>query len=118
MGQQLANTHRGEIAAGFEGRQWTLCLTLGGLAELESHFGASGLSDLTEKLAARPLAARDLIAILTAGLRGGGHDLTAEDVAELRHEKGTAGFASVAAELLQATFAVPAIEPEGGSRGG
>ncbi|MGN6118018.1 MAG: GTA-gp10 family protein, partial [Nitrobacter sp.] len=39
----MPNRHRGEIAAEFGGRQRTLVLTLGALAELESAFGADDL---------------------------------------------------------------------------
>ena len=100
----MANRHRGEIAAELDGRQWTLCLTLGALAELEDHFNVSSLTGLAEAFAGRPLSSGDLIAILAAGLKGGGHDLTREDVAEMRHAEGPEGFARIVAELLQATF--------------
>lgn len=100
----MANRHRGEIAAELDGRQWTLCLTLGALAELEDHFSVSSLTGLAEAFAGRLLSSGDLIAILAAGLKGGGHDLTREDVAEMRHAAGPEGFARIVGELLQATF--------------
>ena len=100
----MANRHRGEIAAELDGRQWTLCLTLGALAALEDHFNVSSLTGLAEAFAGRPLSSGDLIAILAAGLKGGGHDLTREDVADMRHDAGPEGFARIVAELLQATF--------------
>ena len=31
----MANRYRGEVTAVLDGRQWTLCLTLGALAELD-----------------------------------------------------------------------------------
>ncbi|MCB1416579.1 MAG: gene transfer agent family protein [Nitratireductor sp.] len=100
----MANRHRGEIAAELDGRQWTLCLTLGALAELEDHFNVPSLTGLAEAFAGQPLSSSDLIAILAAGLKGGGHDLTREDVAEMRHAGGPEGFVRIVADLLQATF--------------
>ena len=45
----MANRHRGEIAAVFDGRRFTLCLTLGALAELEHAFQAGDLVGLAER---------------------------------------------------------------------
>ncbi|MCB1385917.1 MAG: gene transfer agent family protein [Nitratireductor sp.] len=113
----MANRHRGEIAAELNGRQWTLCLTLGALAELEDHFGVSSLTGLAQAFAGRPLSSADLIAILAAGLKGGGHQLTREEVAEMRHASGPEGFARVVADLLHATFgAAQERTDDGGTR--
>lgn len=106
----MANRHRGEITAELNDRHWTLCLTLGALAELETHFRVTSLTELANAFAGRPLSAADLIAVLAAGLRGGGHDLADEDVAEMRHGDGPGGFAGIVAELLQATFSTGAVK--------
>jgi hypothetical protein len=101
----MANLHRGEIDAVLNGRRWTLCLTLGALAELESHFGVSDLASLAERLSTGTFSARDIMAIIEAGLKGGGHVLDPDEVSEMRNEAGAAGFATIVAELLEATFA-------------
>lgn len=36
----MANKHRGEVTARLDGKDYTLCLTLGALAEMEQAFGA------------------------------------------------------------------------------
>lgn len=100
----MANRHRGELAATIDGREWTLCLTLGALAELEAEFGAADLTDLFERLGSARLAARQLSAILAAGLRGGGHDVSDSEVAEMRFEGGIAGMARLVGDLLAAAF--------------
>jgi len=100
----MVNRHRGEISAKLDGRQWTLCLTLGALAELESRLQANDLSELAGQFSSGKLSADQLLAIICAGLRGGGHDLSDEEVAEMRVEGGIAGYANIAAELLTATF--------------
>lgn len=73
------NKLRGEVALQMESDTFTLCLTLGALAEIESHFGAGNLSELDGCLS-KPNTA-DLIAILGALMRGGGHEVSNQDVA-------------------------------------
>lgn len=99
-----ANRYRGEISATLDDCRWTLCLTLGALAELETAFGANDLGELAGKLSSGSLTASQMTAILAAGLRGGGHDVSDEDVADMRCEGGATGMASIIADLLGATF--------------
>ncbi|WP_336487294.1 gene transfer agent family protein [Methylobacterium nigriterrae] len=79
----MANSRRGEVPLDLGGSRYTLCLTLGALAELEAAFDAPDLAGLAARFAAGRLASRDLIAILGATLRGGGHDLDDAAVARL-----------------------------------
>ena len=100
----MPNAQRGEIAANIGGEERVLCLTLGALAELEARLGAGDLVGLGERFAGGRVSARDLIAILGAGLRGGGNAVTDDDLARMAIEGGLAGAAEVAAQLLRATF--------------
>lgn len=100
----MANRHRGEIEAELGGRRFTLCLTLGALAELESAFGATDLSALATRFAEGRFAARDVLTVITAGLRGAGHDLTEEEVSRLATPGGAAGYVAILGALLAATF--------------
>jgi hypothetical protein len=100
----MPNRHRGEIAAELGGRQRTLVLTLGALAELESAFGADDLVALAERFGSGRLSARDLTRIIAAGLRGAGEAVTDDDVSAMTAEGGAAGFVRIAAELIAATF--------------
>jgi hypothetical protein len=100
----MANRHRGEIAARIDERDWKLCLTLGALAELESAFGADDLGALAEKLGTGRLTARQMTAIIAAGLRGGGHDITETEVSQMHCDGGMAGLARIVADLISATF--------------
>ena len=45
----MPNCHRGEIAARLDGRDYTLCLTLGALAEMEAAFSARDLNDIAAR---------------------------------------------------------------------
>jgi hypothetical protein len=100
----MANRHRGEISAALDGRERTLCLTLGALAELEAAFGADDLVALATRFESGKLSARDIVRILGCGLRGAGESVSDEEVAAMRTEGGAAGFARIAAELIRITF--------------
>jgi hypothetical protein len=103
----MANRQRGEIEAVLDGRTWTLCLTLGALAELEAALGAGDLLELAKRFEAGRLSAGDAVRVLGAGLRGAGNDVDDAAVAMMRAEGGAAGFVAVVAKLLAATFGSP-----------
>ena len=109
----MANRRRGEVAAVLDGRERTLCLTLGALAELEASFGAEDLVALAARFGGGKLSARDLTRIIGCGLRGAGEAVADAEVAAMRAEGGAAGFARIAAELLAATFGGGGAEREG-----
>lgn len=75
------NRARGEAPLTVGGRTYRLCLTLGALAEIESALDVTGLAALGERLC--DPRGGDLILILTALLRGGGHDFDTEEVRRL-----------------------------------
>jgi len=100
----MANLHRGEIEAQFGGRVYRLCLTLGALAELENAFGADDLVALAARIEKGRLRARDLVTIISCGLRGAGATLSDGEVAALTHAHGLPGYVDVAGRLLMATF--------------
>lgn len=100
----MANRQRGEIEATFDGRTYTLCLTLGALAELESSLAAGDLMGLARRFEEGKLAAADAVKVIGAGLRGGGNDIDDATVARMRIDGGAAGYVTVVAELLAATF--------------
>ncbi len=113
----MANRHRGEISALLDGRERTLVLTLGALAELEASFGAEDLVALAGRFESGKLSARDIAKIIGCGLRGAGADVRDEEVSAMRAEGGAAGFARIAAELIRVTFGGDAggEEREGGN---
>lgn len=100
----MVNKRRGEIAAELDGKQWKLCLTLGALAELESAFDAADLVALGARFSTGKLSAKDMIAVITAGLRGGGYEVQSGDVANMRTEGGLTQLADIVVRLLSATF--------------
>ena len=88
----MVNRQRGEVEATLDGRSWTLCLTLGALAELEAALAASDLMALAQRFGEGRLAAGDAIRVIGAGLRGGGNEVTDDAVAAMRAEGGAAGY--------------------------
>ncbi|HEY8565725.1 MAG TPA: gene transfer agent family protein [Beijerinckiaceae bacterium] len=79
----MTNRHRGEVSVTVDGVRYRLCLTLGTLAELEAALGAESLSALGERFGGGEVRASDLLALIGAALRGGGHALDEAGVAAL-----------------------------------
>ena len=100
----MANPYRGEVEAVLDGRPWTLCLTLGALAELERAFQCADMTALVDRFASGKLAAMDAVRIIGAGLRGAGHPVEDAAVARMTADGGAAGFAAIVTRLLTATF--------------
>lgn len=101
----MANRHRGEIEATLGGRRRRLCLTLGALAELEDAYRAEDLAALVGRFAGGRLAARDLIRLIEAGLKGAGETFEPGDIARLGAEDSVADLAAIVGDLLRVTFA-------------
>lgn len=100
----MPNVRRGEIEAEIGGTTRRLVLTLGALADLEAHFEAGDLVELAERFGSGRLAARDLIAVIGAGLRGAGEVISDREVAGLAVTGGAAAYARIVSDLLTATF--------------
>ncbi|MCB1522109.1 MAG: gene transfer agent family protein [Hyphomicrobiaceae bacterium] len=114
----MANTRRGEIDAVLDGRRYRLCLTLGALAELEACFDDEDMLALAVRFESGRISARDAQRVIGAGLRGGGSDVSDDDVARMQAEGGVAGFIDIVARLLEATFCSEDREDECGRKGG
>ncbi len=93
----MANKARGEVAITIEDRPYTLCLTLGALAEIEEALGVESSDQLGARL--KGVRMRDMIAILGALLRGGGHDMSDAEVARMQVDLPRAG------DWIQGVFA-------------
>ncbi len=98
------NGKRGEIIATLGGREWRMCLTLGALAELEETLDEPDLVALAERFERGRMSARELVAIIGAGMRGAGHDIGNDEVAALAAEKGVRDYVDTAVRLLAAAF--------------
>jgi hypothetical protein len=112
----MPNSRRGEVGLTLGGTRYTLCLTLGALAELESALAVPDLVALGERFATGRIASRDLLLLLTVGLRGGGHDLADEEVAALPLHEGIEPVVQGLVELLAATFGGAPPNPQAPQR--
>lgn len=101
------NPFAGEVAVMLDGRRHVCKLTLGALAELEAALEAGGLIELVERFEAGRFSTRDVLALLVAGLRGGGWQGTAADLRTVEIGGGPLEAARVAAQLLARAFALP-----------
>lgn len=102
----MVNRHRGEVEAELGGRRYTLCLTLGALAEIEHAYGGEDLLAIAERFEQGRIKATDAIRVIGAGLRGAGQEITDATVANMQVDGGAAGYLRIVADLLKATFAV------------
>jgi hypothetical protein len=103
----MANPHAGEVALVIDGERQVMRLTLGALAELETALAAGSLVDLVERFETSAFSSRDVLALIVAGLRGGGWQGRAEDLMQAEIAGGPVGAARAAAELLARAFALP-----------
>jgi hypothetical protein len=103
----MSNPWRGEVALKINGETHVMRLTLGALAELEAALEEASLVALVERFENNQYAARDVIALLAAGLRGGKCDLTEADLLHAEIEGGPIAAARAAAELLARAFVLP-----------
>lgn len=104
----MANPLRGEVDIVLDGQPHTLRLTLGALAELEAGLGEPGLAGLVARLDEGRFGSRDILAVLLAGLKGGGWRGCAEDLMTAQIDGGPLEAARVAARLLVLAFRAPA----------
>ncbi len=100
----MVNRHRGEVSLHAGGETYTLCLTLGALAELEAAYGGDDILALADRFSCGQLSSADALNLLEAGLKGGGHDTAALDLETLSFEGGMAGLIRTLADLLRVTF--------------
>ncbi|MGQ0565946.1 MAG: gene transfer agent family protein [Gemmobacter sp.] len=103
----MANPWAGEVAIWLDGKRHVGRLTLGALAELEAALEVGTLVDLVERFEAGRFSTRDVLALLVAGLRGGGWSGTAADLRSVEVGGGPMEAARAAAEMLARAFALP-----------
>jgi hypothetical protein len=101
------NPWAGEVALVVDGQPHVCKLTLGALAELEAALGADTLVELVKRFESGGFSSRDVLALIVAGLRGGGWQGSAKDLVSAEIEGGVVRAAEAAAQLLARAFAAP-----------
>ncbi len=103
----MANPWTGEVSVQIDGTPHLLKLTLGALAELEASLETGSLAELVARFEGGQFSSADVLALIVAGLRGGGWKGTAADLLTADIEGGLSGAARAAARLLAVAFALP-----------
>ncbi|MDO5630442.1 MAG: gene transfer agent family protein [Paracoccus sp. (in: a-proteobacteria)] len=103
----MANPMAGEVDVVLNGEVLTARLTLGALAELEQDLKAESLLVLVERFEQGRFSARDVLAVLAAGLRGGGWRGRVDDLLAADIGGGPLAAARLAAALLAHAFRLP-----------
>lgn len=103
----IVNPLRGEVALVLDGTRHVLRLSLGALAELEESLGEDSLISLVQRFETNQFSTRDLMSLLVAGLRGGGCEMSPQQLAQAEIEGGPVAATRAAAELLARSFAGP-----------
>ena len=100
------NPYRGDVALVLDGETQHMRLTLGALAELEESLGSDSLLALVERFESGGFSAADLIALLLAGLRGGGLKIDRDALLAGTIGGGPMAAAQAGAQLLKRAFSV------------
>ncbi len=103
----MANPWAGEVALTIDGEPHVLKLTLGSLAELEASLNTGTLVELIERFESGAFSTRDVLALIVAGLRGGGWRGNATDLTSCEIRGGFVEAVRVAGLLLARAFALP-----------
>ena len=105
----MANPFAGEVTLTMNGQRHVLKLTLGALAELEAQLGEDTLVALIARFENGAFASRDVLALILAGLRGGGWAGAKDDLMQADITGGPMEAARVAAQLLVGAFGAPEV---------
>lgn len=103
----MGNPFAGEVTLTLDGVPHVAKLTLGALAELEAALESGSLVDLISRFEGQQFSSRDVLALVVAGLRGGGWQGSARDLLRVEIGGGPLAAAQVAAQLLARAFALP-----------
>jgi len=103
----MGNPWAGEVSLVVDGAERVMKLTLGALAELEAGLGGESLVDLVGRFETGAFSTRDVLAVILAGLRGGGWQGGPRALLTVEIEGGLTAAARAAAQLLVRAFALP-----------
>ncbi len=103
----MANPWAGEVELTLDGEPHVLKLTLGALAELEAAMESDSIVELVRRFEEKRFSSRDVVALIVAGLRGGGWRGTASDLLSVEIGGGPMEASRAAGRLLVRAFVIP-----------
>jgi hypothetical protein len=74
----IANNARGEVILEINDKPVILCLTIGGLAKIETAFGLRSFDEIDEKF--KSLSANEILILLYILIEGGGNNILLESL--------------------------------------
>jgi hypothetical protein len=109
----MANRWRGEVPIEIDGTPRVMRLTLGALCTLEERLETGSIVELVRRFDTGEIRARDVLALLVAGLDGGGFAISEAELARSEIGGGPVAAVRAAAALLRLAFVLPDA-PDGG----
>ncbi len=103
----MVNPWAGEVSLVVDGVEYPCKLTLGALAELEDALESDSLMALVQRFETQAFSSRDVMALVVAGLRGGGWQGSKSDLLQADIAGGPMMAARKAAQMLARAFHVP-----------
>ncbi|MEO0916239.1 MAG: gene transfer agent family protein [Pseudomonadota bacterium] len=103
----MGNPWTGDVPVFLNKDRHVMRLTLGALAELEAGLEADSLVSMVERFETGVFSTRDVLAVIVAGLRGGGWSGDMRDLLTAEIEGGPVEAARLAGQLLARAFAFP-----------
>ena len=76
----MANPWTGEVTLVIDGNPRVTKLTLGALAELEQELETGSLVELVQRFETGKFSAKDVLALIAAGLHGAGQSMSADEL--------------------------------------
>lgn len=104
------NPYRGDVELVLDGETHVMRLTLGALAELETELETGSLLEMVERFESGAFSAADLVALLLAGLSGGGAGIDRATLNAADIKGGAVAAAQAGAMLLKRAFTLPDAE--------
>lgn len=103
----MENPWSGVVNLEVDGTPRPLSLTLGALAELETTLGDDTLVALVARFESGEFSSRDVLALIVAGLRGGGWDVSLALLLSAEIKGGPMAATKAVAQLLARAFLLP-----------
>ena len=100
----VVNEMRGDVAIVLNDTEHVMRLTLGALVELEMLLASDGLVDLVGRFERLEFSTQDVLALLYAGLVGGGWQGSLDDLKAAQIHGGVSAATQAAALLLVRSF--------------
>jgi hypothetical protein len=102
----MTNPLKGQILINLGGKDYTCRLTIDAIIKVETELD-KGILQITQKLSDADIRIGELAVVLLHSLRGGGNDVSLDDVKKIIQNGGIVNACTAVAELLVSTLSDP-----------